>query len=1007
MKKGIYSWLLKKRVVIPLAIFLLYHIIFNSWVGQIVLEKAFSASTRNAELKANVTRFSLFFGIEIKDVSVRSLGSVSDSPILLADRIALLYSLPAILVGRVSIREIGLENTKIHLKEKNGSWNYLEILNPASEDSESTPTKTESVSEKTDSLSLPIPMSLYALLNLNDIDFRYEDNSSNKDLEVRGIKLKFILDTYRTSNIPFSITAIDLVDRIHFELNPTSLLYVRYIDQQLEIDDSLNFSFLIQKEGEGQNFSLNSNANIGGRNLSISKKGKDRFDYNLLLDYDLSYNRDSDSIWLKKLLIQFQDDVWLNGHGKIERPFSGDRTMNLSLTDSNIKLKPLSKLLEQLPMDRMVLGGVLELSPLEVSGATKNLSLDWKLKGRDLLFQKKTQKISSKYLDIDLYALLDFDTKRDPTASNPLPLLKELQVRRFRVEYNGLFANLKGIFNPGSNIDLELNLDRVQIHEFAKSVYGNLDSRLKLTGNNMSELNGDLNLNLATFRFFMDRSRSGNSHNKLVSNFKLNFNKPWGLHKASIENLNLITKNSSGGQAMQLNVQGILNIEDGKKIDLPNTKLDINFTNLVPILPLPLRESILPIEKNITKNIQVALNGFFDLNSRIYDAKISSRIPGINLNDLTGILSLDLSAPGELSSIGLRKFSLRGFSGTLGLDISGKLFQKPGAKNPPIGSYFGNLNLELFLRSDQEKDLSTGVNYRGNINLKAKIVDNILEGMLVTENVRVLISRGLCPGEDCKLYLVENLNADIPVHHDLTKKKASSLIEGDKTRFIKTYGRIPRDNLSIHRVVGTHPSISGTPFSYVTANGHRPGLTGRVQYRENYLFIDGLKVSILDGMVYGKDILLNLGTGTLKDMEFMGSIQVRDIDLKQLLSRQAQRSIDNGKIKADLNLSGRDLSDPIPNLNLYFSIYQIGRDFGKSVLNIISNKGALMNYITDSYAVDKVEVELSKGLVYADVLFKRSLLSYMVSLEDSKISQQRMPLANFLKRAESEIASYR
>jgi hypothetical protein len=76
-------------------------------------------------------------------------------------------------------------------------------------------------------------------------------------------------------------------------------------------------------------------------------------------------------------------------------------------------------------------------------------------------------------------------------------------------------------------------------------------------------------------------------------------------------------------------------------------------------------------------------------------------------------------------------------------------------------------------------------------------------------------------------------------------------------------------------------------------------------------------------------------------------------------------------------------------------------------MNVISTKGAIMDFIIDSYAVDTVDVELSKGLVYADVKFKKSLLSYVVTLEDSKISQKRMPLANFLKRAGSEISTYK
>lgn len=315
--------------------------------------------------------------------------------------------------------------------------------------------------------------------------------------------------------------------------------------------------------------------------------------------------------------------------------------------------------------------------------------------------------------------------------------------------------------------------------------------------------------------------------------------------------------------------------------------------------------------------------------------------------------------------------------------------------------------MNLAFSSFEEKPFLEGISYRGNSFLRAKVRDNHVSGEVVSENSRFLIQKGKCPGEACRRYLVENLNLDLPVEHDLLKSKSTSLIEGDKSRFIKTYGRIPKDNFTIYQVIGTHPNIPGAPFAYIKGKGTYPGLSGKIAYKDNFLYLDGLKLSLLDGMVYGKDILLNVGSGDPNIMEFMGVFQVRDIDLKQLLSRKAQKVIDDGKIKADLNLSGRNLRNPIPNLNLYFSIFQIGSDFGKSALNVISTKGALMNYITDSYAVDKVEIELSKGLVYADVLFKSSLLSYMVSLEDSKMSQQRMPLANFLERAESEIATYR
>lgn len=75
-------------------------------------------------------------------------------------------------------------------------------------------------------------------------------------------------------------------------------------------------------------------------------------------------------------------------------------------------------------------------------------------------------------------------------------------------------------------------------------------------------------------------------------------------------------------------------------------------------------------------------------------------------------------------------------------------------------------------------------------------------------------------------------------------------------------------------------------------------------------------------------------------------------------------------------------------------------------MNIFTPSNLFTDFIYNSYAVDKIEVELSKGLVYAVIQFKRSVLNTIINLENSQISQQRMPLANFLKRARSEIDTY-
>jgi len=116
--------------------------------------------------------------------------------------------------------------------------------------------------------------------------------------------------------------------------------------------------------------------------------------------------------------------------------------------------------------------------------------------------------------------------------------------------------------------------------------------------------------------------------------------------------------------------------------------------------------------------------------------------------------------------------------------------------------------------------------------------------------------------------------------------------------------------------------------------------------------------------------------------------------------------VDDGKIKADLNISGENLKDPISNVSLFFSVFQIGKDFSKSAVNIVKSTDKITDFFINSYNVDKIEVELNRGLVYAKILFKKSVLNTIVSIEDDRIQQERFPLSNFLNRAKSELSVY-
>jgi hypothetical protein len=1010
MVSKIQFWIRKKRIYIPLLLIFFYKLIFNSFTGQLILDQTFRSLAKAGSLNANVTTFSLFYGIEIEDISLQSGAKFQEAEIFSAKELRLRYNLPLLIFLRAKVSEIALLDTKIQLTKIDEVWNYEELF-PPSNKTESIPTEEqvpeESPSEPSESLFLGVPISAYAKLNLQNVSFRMDDQSPKSPMALgwRDLNLHFELDTNRFIQIPYSLDALDLIDVLHLELNPKSPLFSWYKDSKLTFESPLDLSLILHSNNSNP-FTLESSLKLGGDNLILQRNNKLPLIVKMLLAYDLKFFPEEDRILLKDFSCLFQNDSWFRINGEIKNVTSDKRSANLTLSDSDIYLEPLSRVLEELPIPKMKLGGRIQLSPLQVEGDLADLQLDWKLKASDLFFQASGKPHRSQYLQLTTRANVDLVTKEKPTAEKPLPNLKSIYIDTLKADYNGIFAHLTGSLGSEIPIDLNLNLDKLELGLFVSNLSGLLKADLKVTGDNFSQLYADLNAALSYFRFTMDRGRSGNSFSKISTKANLQFNAPFQLSKIDLNQLNLGTRNSRSAEALSLKSDASISLADAIVIDLKQTNLSTNLANLSLILPLSLKEKVIPVESALGSIIKLGLNGHFDLGEGSYKGNLTSIIPGIELNDLVGNFAVRMP-PGENSKIFLDNLQFRAYKSALGLNAKGNLETRQTKADPPLGNYFGDLKLKIFLNSKLESYIAKGFSYRGEMYMDLNIKDYDVKGDLISNNSKIVFNNGSCPGNACKIFLIDTLNAEIPIHHDLSIKNTRELIEGDKSRFIKTYGRIPKDNLTIRQVLGSHPSIEGAPFAYVKSSGSYPGLTSRIQYKENYLFIDGIRLSLLDGMVYGKDFIINVGSGDLEKMEYMGSLQVRDIDLRQLLSKDAQDKIDDGKIKADLNLSGVNLDDPIPNINLYFSIFQIGRDFGKSAMNVISTKGAIMDFIIDSYAVDKVEVELSKGLVYADVLFKKSILSYVVSLEDSKISQQRMPLANFLKRAGSEISTYK
>ncbi len=961
----------------------------------------------HAKLEVDTKCFSLFFGLETGRVRLSIEKDFPNEALFEAKRLALRYNLLSLLFLKLKISEVAIESGTLFLHEKNGLWNYSRLAK-ASEKKIEPEKITETPLEE---IKTYLPILAEAHVKLEQFHVRFWKESDKRILaDVYDFNLRLDLLTNRFTSLPLSLELLDQIDVFYLAINPNRSLPIEIDSADINWKQTLPVSLLLDWKNKSKDSVFLFSSNIGSDQIQLEYQKKP-IQFGLSLNHHIEYFPDKNEVLFKTFIVKVLGDTWLSIIGKINKIQEDEPVFDIKVTESNVRLAPVNRLINQLSgiLPAIFANGDLSLLGSEVKGNWKDVFVRLKLVGKDVSFAKgNSKKHNLKFVDIDLTSNLDLNHKENKTAKDPIPILSSFSIQNFNLNYNDILLGLVGSYQRARSLNFVLNVEQLQLSEFTNVVGGRVKTKIDINGADFSALSANIDLLIDGFRYAIDRSRSPLSRINLISSLSLFFDKPFGLSNIEIDSLNLAQKTIGGNKALSLDVVGNLSLGDGTThIQTSKTNLSLNLASLLQTVPLLLKEKIAPLQSTIGNEPSLSAKSDIKLSAlnQKFKLNLTGVLPGLELKDLNILIDANINKSKE-QTISINQLFVSAYQKVLSFDLKGNLYQKQTSEVAPFGSFFGNLDAKLRLNSKEKRYLLKGISFLGNIDLTAKIKDFDISGALVSDHSNLSQTNQKCPGVDCRMFLVEDIEANIPFQHNLAWKKQESLIVGDKSIFIKTYGRSALPNLKISQVIGTHPSIADLPFEYVKKQAGIPGFSARVDYRDNYATIEDLKAYSLDGLILGKNLVFNVGSGDPKFMEFRGNLQIRDIDLKQLMAPKIRDKIEDGKIKADLNLSVRDLTEPVANMDLFFYIFQIGSDFGKSALNVISQQNLLIDRIADSYSVKKIEVSLSKGLVYADVFFRRSLLSIFVNLEDSKISQQRMPLANFLKSAQSEIQTY-
>ena len=962
-----------------LLVLLIYNSIFNSLSGQFLFNKI-NPYFHSGVCKANVSKFSLFYGIELENLTLSE--KEENSPFLKVSRLAFLYSLPELIIGSININEIALENTEINIKKNKNIYNYENIFKtgPSKE-------KANIEENKTDFLKTYLYIKLSSFINIKNFNIRYEDEENNFSLNNLNTNLSIV--TNRFNIIYFNEKSLDLLNEFTFEIQPSRSIPIQFKNNEISLNENIGFNFLL-KTNEENSFNFHQTFYLQLNSFSPLMNGKKINPLNISIDINSSLNKNR--FTLQDISFIFQGSKFIKGSGSIEDISNIMSVLSFSLEDSMIDLDLIHNAIQipSFPLPKM--SGKIYLSPLEIKGTAKEFTFKWNplLENMNVSLNKSNHSISN--------GKILFEGTLG--SINNKFTFKKIHFLISNLKYNSMNVNSEILF-VNNIINGFMDLQKINLNQFSRSVNGFLSANIKIIESNINLIRGSIKSNIENFQIPIDNYHLKPSKLQVTSDIKIKLDESFEINQAKLENLNIELLNYNSGKSLQV-ITNVVQYEFlQKKVTIQNLEIIMIPEKMTPLLPYSLGEKISNINTFLGKEIVFKSNlTFSSIGEKQLKGNVEARIPGINLNDLTIKINMKLNSDGN-STIQITEFSTVGYENRLHTSVEGKIFTKNDKS-------ISDLKLNFSYISNSLKTIFSNFSFKGKIESNISINENFIIGSFNSNQSDFIYNKGSCPGKDCKFINIFNFTCNIPIIHELAPGLLPSILDGSKDTLIRTKGMEKGNNFSIDSILGNHPIYPETAFPLVQGSIKNSGVVGRIEYLNNLFSISNLVVKTLNGSISSKNIQLNIANGQSNNFEFLGNLQVRDIDLTELIPKDNKKVIDDGKIRGDINFSGKNLKEFIDNTEIYFSVYKIGKDFGKSAINIVSPPNLIRDYIVSSYSVDKIEAELSKGLIYVNILFKPSLLSNLLTkIENNKISMERMPLNNFINRAENEISTYK
>ncbi len=1007
-KKSIFRRILAGLLLL---VIVAYNVAFYPPVFERIFLRLMSGSIPG-QVRLHVEKSSLFRGFVFKDFEVRS----EKHPFFRADRITLTYHMPSLLIGHIGIRDLSIARPEIFLTKTDGVWNTDEVFGP------STPAAAEPSKPLPEFINTYLALKLYGKIVVRDLHIHMETNDRVPELlDVDHFNMHAAFITRTFQRIPTGMRALDLFDTLLIGIAPDQAVTITR-KAEGEIAGEIAFPFFLYKEVSRGSPEFGSRFLLDTSRLVLRKDGRSLAPRTKLY-YNVSYNAGKDSLHLDRLLAEQSGEPWLDLTAEIEKITSNNPIVKMDMKQSRIDFSSVETILNYLGKG-FGLRGTASLYPIHIEGPLDKLTLSGNVQASG--FSMQTGKLIHSIpdlrlnldasMDVQQYMPAEAGGKKEKPPNLAFGVFHKLLIPELFIAYNEATLRGNAKILPGEGILADVILSRLRLLPFSGPAFDGIASgQIRVQSpESFQDLKMHTELHISDARYRQDESRSGPMEMGLVSDCLI------GMHEVTtvgLEKLLMTIQNPAGASLVTLKGSGDMSFGEGQDYRFQLQTLNINYGELHSTLPGSLRYSLSPYRSYLDGglNISGAVGTRIAHGATSLTADAMIAMPGIHLDDLA--LKTSMSFSKEKTQIDLLKIA--GLRGALSGDIHGSIV-KAGEKSVP------DLTINLGLASKTLFAVHKNLALQGGLLMDFKMQQDALRGNISAKDLSLELYSDCDANSVCKKTRIENMNLALPIFHDMRITNPAVLADAPASLTFDGAQYQGKPNLTVQFIASSHnPRGEIVKDGYFYAGsllpGRSPGVAASLEYRKNVLYFKSLRYQIYrprardsedlwveDGRVEGKDVFFNLADLSPHSMEFGGKMQIQNLDLEPYLP--ASRSNYDGVISAELDFRGKDLGNALYNTNMRLSVYRLSSEFSGFAARVVMPAAMAGAIVKSALDIPSITVELQNGLVYTTIGIARrdiksitKALSFLMKPTGEEIKQERIPLAQFLERARTEV----